>query len=72
MKCRHQQINILEREVKIPADKGIGAHTVEEVNALPHPMIRFQEVVDTSFCSDIKDDRNEDVVQSLGCSMGNP
>jgi hypothetical protein len=72
MKSCHQQINILEREVKIPADKGIGADTVVKVNTLPYAMIHFQQIVDTSFRSDIQDDRNEDVVQSLGCCVGNP
>ena len=28
MKCSHQQINILERQIKIPADIGISAHAI--------------------------------------------
>ena len=72
MKSCHQQINILEREVKIPADKGIGAQPVVKVNALSYTIIHFQEIIDASFRSDIQDDRNEDVVQSLGCRVGDP
>jgi len=72
MKCRHQKIYILERQVKIPADKGISAHTVIQVNALPYSMIRFQKIVDASFCPYIQDNGNEDVVQRLGCRVGNP
>ena len=62
MKCRHQQINILEREVKIPADKRIGTHPVVNVNSLPYTMICFQEMVYASFCPDIQDDGYKNVV----------
>ena len=72
MKSGHQQVNILERKVETPADKRIGADTIVHVNTLPDSMINLQEIFDAAFQSDIQDDRDKDIIQGLGSSIGNP
>ncbi len=65
MKCRHQQVYILERKVEIPADEGICADAVVDVSSLSYSMICFQKIFDASFRPDVEYDGNEDVIQGL-------
>ena len=71
MECRHQQIHILEWQVKIPAYGEARDRAIININALPYTIIAFQELVHPASITKVKYDRHHDIIQGLGCGMRN-